>query len=121
VRPCSTHLFIGREETWNLLGGLVRVLRWRRMEAEAAATLARLDIHIPSLRPSVDEPSGGQRQALAIARALRWNAELVILDEPTAALSVGEQAKVLEITRTLAEQGVAVICITHDILAALCG
>jgi ABC-type sugar transport system ATPase subunit len=58
------------------------------MEQDAAETLKRLDIHIPSLHVNVDSLSGGQRQAIAIAHAIRWRANLVILDEPTAALSV---------------------------------
>ena len=64
----------------------------------------------------VDEFSGGQRQAIAVARAIRWKAKLVILDEPTAALSVPEQRKVLSLVRQLASQGVAVVYITHNIL-----
>jgi ABC-type sugar transport system ATPase subunit len=65
---------------------------------------------------TIDRLSGGQRQAVAIARALRWKAKLVILDEPTAALSLPKQQKVLSLTRQLASQGVAVIYITHNIL-----
>ena len=60
--------------------------------------------------------SGGQRQAIAIARAIRWKAKLVILDEPTAALSVPEQRKVLGLARQFASQGIAVVYITHNIL-----
>ena len=86
------------------------------MEEDARKTLEQLDIHIPSLHAEVDEFSGGQRQAIAVARAIRWKAKLVILDEPTAALSVPEQRKVLALTRQLASQGVAVIFITHNIL-----
>lgn len=112
--PVADNFFIGRELTYDLVPGLIRILRTRAMEADAAATLKRLDIHIPSLRVTVDSLSGGQRQAIAIARAIRWQANLVILDEPTAALSVPEQNKVLELTRQLASQGVAVVYITHN-------
>ena len=110
----ADNFFIGREMTYDIIPGLIRILRKRKMEADAAETLKQLDIHIPSLRVTVDSLSGGQRQAIAIARAMRWKANLVILDEPTAALSVPEQNKVLELARRLARQGVAVIYITHN-------
>ena len=112
--PVADNFFIGRERTFDLVPRLIRILRNREMERDAAETLKRLDIHIPSLRVNVDSLSGGQRQAIAIARAIRWKPSLVILDEPTAALSVPEQTKVLELTRQLAGQGVAVVYITHN-------
>lgn len=111
----AANLFIGREIGWGFKG-LLRVMRNRVMESDVRNTLEQLDIHIPSLRLDVEGFSGGQRQAIAIARAIRWQAKLVILDEPTAALSVPEQRKVLSLTRKLAAQGVAVIYITHNIL-----
>jgi ABC-type sugar transport system ATPase subunit len=110
----SANLFIGRELGW--FKGLLRVMNQRAMMEDVKKTLEQLDIHIPSLRLDVEGFSGGQRQAIAIARAIRWKAKLVILDEPTAALSVPEQRKVLALTRQLASQGVAVIYITHNIL-----
>ena len=110
------NFFIGREKTWGFFGPFPQILRERSMEADVRETLEKLDIHIPSLRVTIDRLSGGQRQAVAIARAIRWKAKLVILDEPTAALSVPEQRKVLELARQLASQGVAVIFITHNIL-----
>jgi ABC-type sugar transport system ATPase subunit len=109
----ADNFFIGREMTHDLLPGL-RFLRKRAMEKDAAETLKELHIHIPSLKTNVDALSGGQRQAIAIARAIRWKANLVILDEPTAALSVPEQNKVLELARRLASQNVAVVYITHN-------
>jgi ABC-type sugar transport system ATPase subunit len=111
----AANLFIGRELGWGFKG-LLRVLRHRAMEEDVRKTLEQLDIHIPSLRADVEEFSGGQRQAISVARAVRWRAKMVILDEPTAALSVPEQRKVLSLTRQLASQGVAVIYITHNIL-----
>jgi simple sugar transport system ATP-binding protein len=111
----AANLFIGRELGWGFKG-LLSVMRQRAMAEDVKKTLERLDIHIPSLRHDVEGFSGGQRQAIAIARAIRWQAKLVILDEPTAALSVPEQRKVLSLTRQLASQGVAVIYITHNIL-----
>ena len=112
--PVADNFFIGREQTIDIIPGLLRILRTRAMEKDAAETLKRLDIHIPSLHVNVDSLSGGQRQAIAIARAIRWKANLVILDEPTAALSVPEQNKVLELARSLAQQNVAVVYITHN-------
>lgn len=112
----AANLFIGREIGWGPFKGLFRVMRQRAMAEDVRKTLEQLDIHIPSLHAEVDEFSGGQRQAIAVARAIRWKAKLVILDEPTAALSVPEQRKVLALTRQLASQGVAVIFITHNIL-----
>ena len=110
----ADNFFIGREMTYDIVPGLIRILRKRRMEEDAAETLKQLDIHIPSLKVNVDSLSGGQRQAIAIARAIRWKANMVILDEPTAALSVPEQNKVLELARRLADQNVAVVYITHN-------
>ena len=115
----ADNFYIGREETLDLVPGLVRLLRSRRMERAAAETLDKLDIHIPSMRVSVDALSGGQRQAIAIARAIGWKANLVMLDEPTAALSVAEQNKVLELARRLAQENVAVLYITHNMNDAL--
>ena len=114
--PVVPNFFIGREKTWGFIGSFPKILRERSMEADVRETLKKLDIHVPSLRLTIDRLSGGQRQAVAIARAIRWKAKLVILDEPTAALSVPEQRKVLELARQLASQGVAVIYITHNIL-----
>ena len=115
----ADNFYIGREETLDLVPGLVRLLRRRRMERATAETLDKLDIHIPTMRVSVDALSGGQRQAIAIARAIGWKANLVMLDEPTAALSVAEQTKVLELARRLAEENVAVLYITHNMNDAL--
>jgi len=112
----AANLFIGRELGWGPFKGLLRVMRTRAMEEDVRKTLELLDIHIPSLRGEVEGFSGGQRQAIAIARAIRWKAKLVILDEPTAALSVPEQRKVLGLARQLASEGIGVVYITHNIL-----
>ncbi len=84
------------------------------MRDESITILDRLDIQIPSLAQQIRNLSGGQRQAVAIARTIYWNAKLVIMDEPTAALGVSEQRKVLTLVRTLADQGVPVIIISHN-------
>ncbi len=115
----AANLFIGRELSWGPFRGLLRVMRDRAMEEDLRQCLQQLDIHIPAGRMRVDSFSGGQRQAIAIARAVRWKAKLVILDEPTAALSVPEQRKVLSLTRQLASDRIAVIYITHNLLDVL--
>jgi len=115
----AANLFIGRELSWGPFKGLLRVMRDSAMHNDLRQSLERLDINIPSTRMQVGGFSGGQRQAIAIARAVRWKARLVILDEPTAALSVPEQRKVLSLTRQLASEGIAVIYITHNLLDAL--
>jgi ABC-type sugar transport system ATPase subunit len=85
------------------------------MLAESRQILTQLDIRIPGLTRPIRQLSGGQRQAVAIARAIYWNARLMIMDEPTAALGVPEQRKVLGLVRTLRERGVGVIIISHNL------
>jgi ABC-type sugar transport system ATPase subunit len=85
------------------------------MHGEAKKVLERLDIDIPSLRSKIKNLSGGQRQAVAISRSIYWNARLLIMDEPTAALGVAEQKKVLDLVRTLRSQDIPVIIISHQL------
>ena len=91
------------------------------MEERAAETLAGLSVRtVKSVRQKVASLSGGQRQTVAIARAVLWNSKLVILDEPTAALGVAQTEQVLRLVRRLADRGLAVILISHnmnDVLA----
>jgi ABC-type sugar transport system ATPase subunit len=108
------NIFLGREPKRSYLGGLVKTVDRARMRSESAQILSRLDIRIPSLAQQIRNLSGGQRQAVAIARTIYWNAKLVIMDEPTAALGVTEQRKVLRLVRTLADQGVPVLIISHN-------
>ena len=110
----GSNIFLGREPTQPVLAGLVSVLDRRYMHAESKKVLDRLDIHIPNLTVQIRNLSGGQRQAVAIARAIYWDAKLMIMDEPTAALGVTEQRKVLSLVRTLRDQGVPVIIISHN-------
>jgi D-xylose transport system ATP-binding protein len=85
------------------------------MEQMAAETLAGLSVRtVKSLRQHVSSLSGGQRQTVAIAKAVLWNSRLVILDEPTAALGVAQTAQVLELVRRLADNGLAVVLISHN-------
>lgn len=112
------NVFLGREMTGLLFRVLPQVKR-KEMRKEAQASLDELQIRIPSLQAKVETLSGGQRQAVAIARALYWQARLVIMDEPTAALGVSEHEKVIELVRELASKGVAVILVTHTMQDAL--
>ena len=109
-----SNIFLGREMKRPHLAGLINTLDRNKMNDEATKVLARLDIRIPSLSQQIRNLSGGQRQSVAIARTIYWNAKMVIMDEPTAALGVSEQRKVLRLVRTLAEQGVPVIIISHN-------
>lgn len=107
------NVYLGRELTRPVLG--VPFLKRSEMKARVAALLEELDAHIPDLEAPVGSLSGGQRQAVAICRALNMNARLVIMDEPTAALAVAETRKVLALTRRLAQRGCAVVLISHNI------
>jgi ABC-type sugar transport system ATPase subunit len=111
----SANIFLGREKKNRYLGGLVNTLDERTMLAESEAALDTLDIHFPNLRQPIESLSGGMRQAVAIARAVYWDARLMIMDEPTNNLGVPEQHKVQEVIRRLRDQGVPVILITHTL------
>jgi len=103
------NLFLGREP--RRFGGLV--LDKRRMHREAREHLDALNIRIPLTDLPVRDLSGGQRQAVAIARAVTFGPKVLIMDEPTAALAVSEVETVLRLIRTVSESGVSVILITH--------
>ena len=111
----AANIFLGREVKNRYLGGLIKTLDDKPMLREAAAALDALEIHFPSLTQPIESLSGGQRQAVAIARAVYWDARLMIMDEPTNNLGVPEQQKVLELIRKLRDQGVPVILITHTL------
>src|SRR2546430_13745587 len=113
TRDASANIFLRRERMRHQLG-IFRVLDRPYMLRESRHVLDQLDIRIPELRNPIRQLSGGQRQAVSIARAVYWNAYLMIMDEPTAALGVPEQLKVLELIRTLRIQGVPVILISHN-------
>ncbi len=104
-------MYLGREiRDW-----LFR-LKEPAMEQRTAETLRSLAVTtIRSIRQPVASLSGGQRQSVAVAKAVQWNSKLVILDEPTAALGVAQTRQVLELVRRLAEQGLAVVIISHNL------
>jgi len=107
------NIFLGREKTkkW---AGLVNVLDHATMFDESQKVLHRLEIEIPSLKVNIRNLSGGQRQAVAISRSIYWNAKVLIMDEPTAALGIAEQKKVLNLVNTLKDQGLAIVIISHQ-------
>jgi D-xylose transport system ATP-binding protein len=87
------------------------------MEHKTAETLASLSVTtIRSIRQRVASLSGGQRQSVAVARAVMWNSRVVILDEPTAALGVAQTRQVLDLVKRLGDQGLAVVLISHNLI-----
>ena len=104
------NLFLGREVT---KGGR---LDEATMERRAKETLAGLSVRtVKSIRQQVASLSGGQRQTVAIARSVLWNSKVVILDEPTAALGVAQTEQVLKLVRRLADKGLSVVLISHNL------
>jgi ABC-type sugar transport system ATPase subunit len=108
----TSNVFMGREAV-SVKIGPIGVLDSRYMEKESQRLLDRLKIDIPSVRLLVERLSGGQRQAVAIARATAFNSKVIIMDEPTAALSVAAISKVLDLVRELKAQGASIIIISH--------
>ncbi len=106
------NLFLAREIQKKY--GVIKVLDHKAMEQQAVEKLAELGIKVKSTRTWVSKLSGGQRQAVAVAKAASFGKKIVFLDEPTAALGVKESRHVLEIVKQLKTQGVSVIIITHN-------
>lgn len=113
-----TNLFLGREETYFKLGGL-SIMNRRKMIVRAKQLLSEIGVNVPGVHERVGGLSGGQRQGVAIARAAGWGSELIIMDEPTAALGVQETAHVHDIIRGLQSRGVAVLLISHNMKQVL--
>jgi D-xylose transport system ATP-binding protein len=106
------NMFLGREE----LTGPLRSLDELTMEKRANDTLSSLSVTtISSVRQTVAGLSGGQRQSVAVAKAVMWNSRVVILDEPTAALGVAQTRQVLDLVKRLGEQGLAVVLVSHNL------
>jgi D-xylose transport system ATP-binding protein len=105
------NMFLGREEL-----GSLRRMDETSMEKQATDTLASLSVTtIRSVRQTVAGLSGGQRQSVAVAKAVMWNSKLVILDEPTAALGVAQTRQVLDLVKRLGQQGLAVVIVSHNL------
>ena len=106
------NMFLGREEH-----DLVYRLREAHMEQQATETLKTLSVTtIRSVRQPVAQLSGGQRQSVAVARAVMWKGQVLFLDEPTAALGVAQTRQVLDLVRRLAEQNLAVVLVSHNLV-----
>ncbi|QLL24043.1 sugar ABC transporter ATP-binding protein [Actinobacteria bacterium IMCC25003] len=104
------NMFLGREEKKGV------TLNETSMESLARKTLDGLNVRtVKSIRQTVASLSGGQRQTVAIARAVLWNSKVVVLDEPTAALGVAQTEQVLNLVRRLADKGLAVVLISHNL------
>lgn len=112
--PIGANIFLGREPMRRAFGFLP-VLDRRKMAAAARETMALLDFHVSRMEAPVSNFSGGQRQAVAIGRAVFWDAQILIMDEPTAALGVPEQRKVISLIHQLKAQGRGVIFISHNL------
>lgn len=114
--PAAANFFAGREvagPAWLPRG--LRVMSHRGMSRRTAELVDRLEVNLPDIDAPMALMSGGQRQAVAVARAVAFSSKLVILDEPTAALGLRESGRVLDLIRRLKEHDVAVILISHSI------
>ncbi|MFH1909496.1 MAG: ATP-binding cassette domain-containing protein, partial [Chloroflexota bacterium] len=110
TRPVAHNIFLGREpRRWGW------ILDQRKMEKDAQVILERLRIQLPSVAVDVEVLSGGQRQAVAVARSIAQSSQLLLLDEPWASLGVEQTQKVRLLMKDLRSHGVAIILITHDL------
>ena len=109
----AENMFMGRELTKNFLG--FNILDKKKMHTEAARCLRNIGINIPSTRTEVRNLSGGQQKAIAVERSVYWDTKVTVMDEPTAALGVKGQTKVLEIIKNLKERNIGVIFISHNL------
>lgn len=111
----SENLFLNREKTTQFpILGWLGWLDKKSMDRESREVLERLSIKVPSVRQDVVYLSGGQRQSIAIGRAVAWGRHIVFMDEPAAALGVEQAQHVLELVTTLSKRGVAVIFVSHN-------
>lgn len=109
-RDVAANLFLGREPIHHRL-----IVDRGRMEREAAGVIRRLRVELPTVRASVDELSGGQRQAVAVAREIMRGSRILLMDEPTAALGTRESARVIDLMRELRSAGHAILLVSHNI------
>ncbi len=111
----ASNLFLGREIKRPGILGMFDFYNQRAMRIEAEKHLKALNVTtLRSVRQAVDTLSGGQRQSVAVARAVFWSKDVVILDEPTAALGVAQSTMVLQVIRRVCDQGTAVIFVSHN-------
>lgn len=110
------NLFLGRERLRYWIPGVFGTIAEEAMEERSSQALSTLRINIPSVRSRVAQLSGGQRQSVAVAKAVLWSPKIVILDEPTAALGVAQTKQVLDLVLRLRERGLAVVVITHNMV-----
>ncbi|MCG5218023.1 ATP-binding cassette domain-containing protein [Streptosporangium soli] len=111
----ASNMFLGREiRRPGPLGTIFRMLDHKRMREESARHMAELKIGLRSLTQPVESLSGGQRQGVAVARAVAWAQHVVVMDEPTAALGVKESGQVLDMIRRVRDRGLPVILISHN-------
>jgi len=110
TQDTTTNMFLGREET-SRFGFLDK----KTMRNKASDILGKVSVNVPSARALVRNLSGGQRQAVAIGRATAFGAQIVLMDEPTAALGVQETARVLDIIAELRAQGITVVIVSHNL------
>jgi len=108
------NLFLGRET--GQMRGPLGITDESSMEMHSLAVLRRLSVKIPSVRTEVAMLSGGQRQSVAVARAVLWKSKVVLLDEPTAALGVAQTKEVLDLVKRLREEGHGVVIISHNLV-----
>ena len=109
----SSNFFIGRELYWNFAG--FKFLQQRKMDEFTNDIITRTGIKIPSIKRKVNTLSGGQRQGIALGRAVAWGAKLVLLDEPTAALGVREAKEALRLIKNINSRGISVVVVSHNL------
>ena len=110
----AANLFLGRELRRKGVLGRLGFLDQGAMRRETAAAFERLSVEVDPSAEGVGQLSGGQRQGVAVARAVMWASKVVFMDEPTAALGVVQSQKVLELVRRVADEGIAVVLISHN-------
>jgi ABC-type sugar transport system ATPase subunit len=109
------NMFIGHEIMRTGFPRVLNMINRNEMTERADAALRDLGIKLPSLRVSVRDLSGGQKQALAVARAVMWGHTAILMDEPTAALGARQSEIVCDLMRTVAERGLGVLVVSHDL------
>lgn len=111
------NLYLGREHAVKQHGGPLAAVDEIAMEKRTLDVLRGLAVDLPNVRVKTAALSGGQRQAVAVARAVMWNSKLVLLDEPTAALGIAQTRQVLDLIRHLRKQGLGVVVVSHQLAA----